>query len=81
MPTRIFGTLRGTIALPVHDEDGAARVTWAPHLRLPGLRAGEQVRRIVLARPDPRPGAGRRRPAALRQPGDGRHRRAPALGQ
>ena len=45
MPTRIFGTLRGTIALPVHDEDGAARVAWAPHLRLPGLRAGEQVRR------------------------------------
>jgi cell division protein FtsI/penicillin-binding protein 2 len=29
----------------------AARVAWAPHLRLPGLRAGEQVRRIVLTRP------------------------------
>ena len=51
MPTRIFGTLRGTIALSLHDEDGAARVAWAPHLRLPGLRAGEQVRRIVLTRP------------------------------
>ena len=51
MPTRIFGTLRGTIVLPVHDEDGAARIAWAPHLRLPGLRAGEQVRRVVLARP------------------------------
>ena len=51
MPTRIFGTLRGTIALSVHDEDGAARVAWAPHLRLPGLRAGEQVRRVVLTRP------------------------------
>ena len=51
MPTRIFGTLRGTIALSVHDEDGAARVAWAPHQRLPGLRPGEQVRRIVLTRP------------------------------
>ena len=51
MPTRIFGTLRGTIALSVHDEDGGARVAWAPHLRMPGLRAGEQVRRIVLTRP------------------------------
>ncbi|HEY0364417.1 MAG TPA: hypothetical protein VGC83_19215, partial [Solirubrobacteraceae bacterium] len=37
MPTRLFGTLHGTIALTVHDEDGAARVAWAPHLRLPGL--------------------------------------------
>jgi peptidoglycan glycosyltransferase len=51
MPTRLFGTLRGPIAVSVHDEDGAARIVWAPHLRLPGLRAGEQVRRVVLARP------------------------------
>jgi penicillin-binding protein A len=51
MPTRTFGTLRGTIVLSVHDEDGQARIAWAPHLRLPGLRAGEQVRRLVLARP------------------------------
>jgi peptidoglycan glycosyltransferase len=51
MPTRLFGTLRGTIALPVHPEDGGARIAWAPHLRLPGLRAGEQVHRLVLARP------------------------------
>ena len=29
MPTRLFGTLRGTVVLPVHAEDGAARVTWA----------------------------------------------------
>jgi len=51
MPTRIFGTLRGAIVLSAHDEDGKGRIAWAPHLRLPGLRAGEQVRRIVLARP------------------------------
>jgi peptidoglycan glycosyltransferase len=45
--TRLFGTLRGTIALPV-GEDGVA---WAPHLRLPGLRAGERVRSRVRSRP------------------------------
>jgi penicillin-binding protein A len=51
MPTQIFGTLRGTIALQVHDEDGEARIAWAPHLRLPGLRTGEQVKRVILQRP------------------------------
>src|SRR6185312_6840065 len=71
MPTRIFGTLRGTIPLSVHDEDGAARVAWAPHLRLPGLRAGEQVHRIVLTRPT----------RAQILGADGRPRRAPTLGQ
>jgi penicillin-binding protein A len=49
--TREFGTLRGTVAIRVHDEGDEARVAWAPHLRLPGLRAGEQVRRRVLTRP------------------------------
>ncbi|HEY7620117.1 MAG TPA: penicillin-binding transpeptidase domain-containing protein [Solirubrobacteraceae bacterium] len=49
--TRLFGTLRGTVRLPVHDEDDGARIAWAPHVRLPGLRAGEQVRRRILARP------------------------------
>ncbi len=50
--TRDFGTLRGTVRLPVHDENDGARVAWVPHLRLPGLRAGEEVRRRVLARPE-----------------------------
>jgi penicillin-binding protein A len=49
--TRIFGTLRGTIPVAVHDEDGGAAVAWAPHLRLPGLRKGEQIKRVVLATP------------------------------
>ncbi|HEX7300215.1 MAG TPA: penicillin-binding transpeptidase domain-containing protein, partial [Solirubrobacteraceae bacterium] len=49
--TREFGTLRGTVQVPVHDEGGGARVAWEPHLRLPGLRTGEQVRRRVLTRP------------------------------
>jgi penicillin-binding protein A len=50
--THDFGTLRGTVKLPVHDEHDGARVAWTPHLRLPGLRAGEEVRRRVLARPE-----------------------------
>jgi penicillin-binding protein A len=49
--THQFGTLRGTVRLPVHDEDNGARIAWAPHLRLPGLRSGEAVRSRVLARP------------------------------
>jgi peptidoglycan glycosyltransferase len=49
--TREFGTLRGTVQVPAHDEGGGARVAWAPNLRLPGLRAGEQVRRRVITRP------------------------------
>ncbi|MEA2255941.1 MAG: penicillin-binding protein [Solirubrobacteraceae bacterium] len=49
--TTLFGTLRGPLVLAVHDEGGGARVAWAPHLRLPGLRAGESVRRRVLQTP------------------------------
>jgi penicillin-binding protein A len=49
--TREFGTLRGAIPLSVHDEGDGARIAWAPHLRLPGLRKGEAVQRRVLARP------------------------------
>jgi hypothetical protein len=48
--TREFGSLRGTLQLPVHDEADGARIAWAPHLRLPGLRKGEEVHRVVLAR-------------------------------
>jgi penicillin-binding protein A len=51
LATRDYGTLRGTITLPVHDEGDTARIAWAPHLRLPGLRAREQVRRRVLTQP------------------------------
>jgi penicillin-binding protein A len=51
MPTRIFGTLKGTIVVPVHDEDGEARIAWTPDMRLPGLRKGEQVKRVILERP------------------------------
>jgi len=43
--TRLFGTLRGTVRLPVADGGG---VTWTPALRLPGLRKGEAPRRKTL---------------------------------
>jgi penicillin-binding protein A len=49
--TRLFGALRGRISIPVREEDGEVHVDWGPHLRLPGLRPGEQVRRRILRRP------------------------------
>ena len=39
--TRVFGTLRAELRLPVHDE----RVTWGPLLAFPGLRRGEALAR------------------------------------
>ena len=41
-----FGTLRGTIVLPVSGTGSRAGVDWDPSLRLPGLRRGEAVRRL-----------------------------------
>jgi cell division protein FtsI/penicillin-binding protein 2 len=49
--TRVFGHLSGTLALPVRYENGAGRIDWTPHLRLPGLRSGEAVRMRVLRKP------------------------------
>jgi hypothetical protein len=49
--TRLFGTLKGVVTLPVVVEGDRGRVVWAPHLRLPGLRPGDAVRRRVLSRP------------------------------
>jgi peptidoglycan glycosyltransferase len=49
--TRNFGTLRGNVVLPVITTDDGAAVRWRPFLRLPGLRAGESVKRRVLTRP------------------------------
>jgi peptidoglycan glycosyltransferase len=42
--TRLFGTLRGTLTLPVAD----GGVAWTPSLRLPGLRKGEAPKRRTL---------------------------------
>ena len=43
--TRDFGTLRGTVAVPVTGSGDGAGVSWDASLRLPGLRTGERVRR------------------------------------
>jgi peptidoglycan glycosyltransferase len=39
--TRVFGTVRANLRLPVHDEE----VTWGPLLAFPGLRRGEALAR------------------------------------
>jgi peptidoglycan glycosyltransferase len=49
--TADFGTLRGSIVLPVSGTGSTAGVDWDPSLRLPGLRAGEQVHRRVGVAP------------------------------
>jgi len=49
--TQDFGTLRGSVALPVHEEGETAKIAWTPALRLPGLRGDEQVRRRQGAKP------------------------------
>jgi len=40
-----FGTLRGTVEIPVKGAKDDAGVEWDPMLRLPGLREGETVRK------------------------------------
>jgi beta-lactamase class D len=49
--TAEFGTLRGTIVLPVSGSGNRVGVVWDPSLRLPGLRPHEQVH----TRSGPRP--------------------------
>ncbi len=49
--TKLFGTLRGRVALPVTRVGERVGVRWRPYLRLPGLRPGERVQRTIRARP------------------------------
>ena len=49
--TKLFGTLRGRVALPVTRVGERVGVRWRPYLRLPGLRPGERVERKIRARP------------------------------
>ena len=59
--TDIFGTLRGTIALPVSGTGDDAGVDWSFALRLPGLRTRRGGRAARRARqPRHRRGAARR---------------------
>jgi hypothetical protein len=45
--TRVFGTIRGTLQVPVRTEDERPRIAWAQRLTFPGLRDGEQLRRTT----------------------------------
>ena len=45
MQTRIFGRLRGTIVLPMVDQEDSAGVDWRAPLVFPGLRRGEKLTR------------------------------------
>src|SRR5436309_3294728 len=45
--TTDFGTLGGTVVLPVSGAGSTAGVDWDPSRRLPGLRRGERVKRRV----------------------------------
>jgi len=53
--TAEFGTLRGTISLPVSASGNGVGVSWDPSLRLPGLRRSERVH--TRSGPRPRRGA------------------------
>ena len=45
METRIFGRLRGTVRLPMIEEEDGAGVDWRAPLVFPGLRPGEKLAR------------------------------------
>ena len=43
--TRIFGTIRERLVLPMAEDDGKMRVDWKRHLTFPGVPAGERLAR------------------------------------
>jgi hypothetical protein len=43
--TRVFGTIRATLRIPVRTEDERPRIAWAQRLVFPGLRDGERLHR------------------------------------
>jgi hypothetical protein len=43
--TRVFGTVRRTLTVPVSGDGDEARVAWQPSLVFPGLRPGEELTR------------------------------------
>ena len=47
--TRLFGTVRGEVLLPVDEDDET--VSWAPHLVFPGLEPGVELTRGVEVPP------------------------------
>jgi penicillin-binding protein A len=49
--TRVFGTVRGTLALPVSGEGEQLRIAWREQAVFPGLRFGEQLTRQTSLAP------------------------------
>jgi cell division protein FtsI/penicillin-binding protein 2 len=49
--TRVFGTIRGTISLPVEEVEDGAAIDWDRYLVHPGLRRGEKLTRTTTMPP------------------------------
>src|SRR5919202_1868671 len=49
--TRLFGTVRGDLTLPLRDGSDGPRVAWRPDLVFPGLRRGERLTRRMRMPP------------------------------
>ncbi len=49
--TRIFGTIRASVRLPISGEGDATGVDWTARLAFPGLRAGERLSRTTDVAP------------------------------
>ena len=45
--TRVWGTVRGTLRVPIQEEDGEMRVAWGRQMTFPGVRPGERLRRTT----------------------------------
>ena len=45
--TRLFGTISGTVRLPVREQEGEHRIAWAPHLTFPDVPAGVELERTI----------------------------------
>ncbi len=43
--TRVFGTVKGAVLVPVKEDGGSFKVAWVPRLVFPGLRDGERLKR------------------------------------
>lgn len=49
--TRIFGSVRGVVDIPLQGKGGSARVNWRANMTFPGLRPGERLDRTTQLPP------------------------------
>jgi len=45
--TRAFGTITGSVVIPVRDDGGTVKVAWVPRLVFPGLQDGQRLTRTT----------------------------------